>query len=762
MKSKIYSLALVGNLLCGTTLAAAPNTAIFPDLDVAKKAAQSGQYNQASRHWRPLSDLGYTDATVNMGKMYARGQGVDESPEAAYEYFTKALEDNDPVAMAEIGQMHEKGQGVERNYNEALKWYKKSADEGYSRGNFMAGRLYKKEKVGRFLIKPMSDDTKIYVQSTISNFRANDFSNAENLGNIYSDGINIPAFPRIAYTYYRIAELNGSTTALPKMERLQGELNERDLRIASNQAERIFNKEEGAEKVLSYFETAPINKETPQEKSVRESEAVAYFQRAYAQGYDRAAIDLRELTGINPSSGILYAPEEDKKYRFVSSITTQFTAEENFDLGQRDTDLESAAVIDSRIGLYLHPTEDITTYIEVRGFASDGQASSNTDDDEDERDETFLEMRQAWINWDNLFGNPTLSGTFGRQRFREDRANWWNRDLDAVRLSLDSTITNGFIAVGQNLNNYRVGENDEFDEDEKDRFRVLGELERKIALTHNVSARFLYENDHSDVESIGSLIDADNRDSEDFDLTWVGFRSDGAIEEPKNAFKRITYSADIMGVFGEQTNISTVSGPSDARRQISAVDTQDVLGWAFDGQANFMLDTLFSPTLTIGYAYGSGDDDATDSDDNSFRQTDLHGNSSRYPDGVTSEQQRNYGEVLRPELSNIHVLNTGISIPVLKASDVHFLYYRYWLAEEGNGLRSSSISAPVNGSDNYLGQELDVSANIKVGQELGSSNDYLNNTTLRFRSGIFDAGDAYGTADDEYAARGTVSVRLRF
>ena len=411
------------------------------------------------------------------------------------------------------------------------------------------------------------------------------------------------------------------------------------------------------------------------------------------------------------------------------------------------------------MGLYTYPTDNITTYTEVRGLHSDGSAASNDDDDDDVRDTSFLELRQAWVEFDNLAGVDGVAAKIGRQRFYEPRGLWWNRDLDAVKLAMNSTLTNGFIAVGQNLDQYRFGDDNDLERDDEDRLRIMTELSHQYQNKQFIEGRILFENDHSGTPAIGANVPIDDRDPEDNKLLWAGIRLKGQTDQNSPLLNKIGYRTDIIGVVGDVTTADTAP-LSDELRTVDAIDKRDVAAWAFDGSLDFQFDTPLNPTITVGYAYGSGDDGS--GDDSAFRQSDLEGNTSIFPEERVTSSLRNYGEVLRPELSNIHVAILGANIPVLNASDMSINYFSYWLDEETGRLRSSGISGALNGQDSHLGQGLDWMTNINLGRELRTNTPVLKDTALRLRLGGFKSGDAYGDAEGEYAFRGTSEIRVRF
>jgi len=304
----------------------------------------------------------------------------------------------------------------------------------------------------------------------------------------------------------------------------------------------------------------------------------------------------------------------------------------------------------------------------------------------------------------------------------------------------------------------------DFGEDEEDRLRIFGALKYQWHDNHKIEGRFLYENDYSGMEDNGQLVPSDDRDDEDHKLAWLGLRTKGLFNTSKNpAFKNLTYRADIMGVAGTENVYDTTSGPSSAWRTVSNARERDVLGWAFDGNADFLLNLPAKPTLSLGYAFASGDGNPDgNGTDHAFRQTGLEGNTSYFPERQAVSSSRNYGEVLRPELLNLHILSTGLNFPIFTQSDLNLKYFSYWLDEDALRLRSSGIDAPLNGTDKHIGQALDVTATYNIGKEHDIENTLLRKSAARLRLGAFRSGNAYGDAAREYAYRAFIEFRMRF
>lgn len=730
-------------------------TALFPDLKTAKEAYKAQDYTTAARHWMPLAHKGNAEAQLELGKLYSKGLGVIQNDQTALNLFMESAKQNNARAKFEIGRAYETGRGVPKDIQKAKEWYQMAANTGYARGHYAIGQMYEKNKVHSG--PETTSSTKDIIVQSVNRLKDGDYAVAEYLGDIYQNGISTPKNNQTALTYYLVAEKKGSESVKRKSNLLKTKVSLSEHMWAEKNSDLILardNKEVREKRRELIRSLKRVGKSEPSSAQIHRDhkESQEYYKRAASEGYKRAE------QKISPTTSVEKPKEKERRlFKTVTDLKTRFVAEENLDLGTRNDDFETAAIADAKLGLFLYPTENITTYVEGRGLLSDGIASSNSIDDDDSRDLSFLEMRQAWIEFDNLFGTPA-SIKAGRQRFYEPRGIWWNRDLDAVKFALDSTLTNGFIAVGENQDNYRVGDDNDFDRDEEDRLRILGEISHEYTQNQFIETRFLYEDDHSGTEAIGQLVPSNDRDNEDYELVWAGIRARGQTQP--QGLEKLGYRIDLLGVAGEETTIGTTTGPVTGFRSVNSVTNRDVLAWAFDGGIDIQPNIFLDPTFSLGYAYGSGDDG--NGDNNAFRQTGLEGNTSNYPEGRVSGSIRNYGEVLRPELSNLHIASAGINVPALEASDISVNYFSYWLDEETTGITDSDINAPTNGQDVYVGQALDFIANINIGKEMNIQSTVFKNTAFRVRMGGFQAGDAFGTEEDEYAYRGSTELRIKF
>ena len=117
------------------------------------------------------------------------------------------------------------------------------------------------------------------------------------------------------------------------------------------------------------------------------------------------------------------------------------------------------------------------------------------------------------------------------------------------------------------------------------------------------------------------------------------------------------------------------------------------------------------PSITLGFACGSGDESLRDGKDGSIRQTGLQDNN-----GITSFKY--CGEVFEPELSNILIFTAGLGIKPTKNSSLGVVYHRYLQHEAEDDIRDSNLKLDPNGNSRELGDELDLIIGYRPTREI--------------------------------------------
>ena len=155
-------------------------------------------------------------------------------------------------------------------------------------------------------------------------------------------------------------------------------------------------------------------------------------------------------------------------------------------------------------------------------------------------------------------------------------------------------------------------------------------------------------------------------------------------------------------------DISAVRGQSEK---------QSLRGYALDGGATLTFTALpLQPRLTLGYAWGSGDD-GSEHISRRYRQTGLQGNEALFG-GDT--RYKIYGETLDPELSNIHIFTAGTGIQLASNVSLDVVYHFYRQDRLAALIKNSAgLDAKYDRmTTKKLGSALDVVAGWRPAQNL--------------------------------------------
>jgi alginate production protein len=170
----------------------------------------------------------------------------------------------------------------------------------------------------------------------------------------------------------------------------------------------------------------------------------------------------------------------------------------------------------------------------------------------------------------------------------------------------------------------------------------------------------------------------------------------------------------------------------------------DDRGWAFDIGSTWSIRGRFF--VTLGYAFGQGDDPASNTND-TFRQTGLQDNNGKLS-GVMSF--RYYGELLDPELANLEILTAGLGLRFNNPTSLDLVWHGYQQNELSTSLVDADIVAQPNGLDTDLGTEVDVVLGWRTRRHWD----------LEAVAAWFSPGEAFVNADNAFLAK--LQVRYRF
>lgn len=425
-----------------------------------------------------------------------------------------------------------------------------------------------------------------------------------------------------------------------------------------------------------------------------------------------------------------------------------------------DAEKDDLARLDQGIELefFYRPSRNVSIFFEAK--------SSREQVVYDEQREGGLESRiyrgEMWIYFSRLLGTP-LALQVGRQRFREDREWWWDSDLDAVRLYYLGRRFYAEAAISEELPGLHL-DSEELDPEEQGLVRYLGRLSLALHREHRLEGFYLRQRDRSGWQIFRQSPDFSAEEPADVDLTWQGIRLNGALD--LRFLGDAAYwidSAMLSGreaFFDEDLFASALSAKGDDDRHDGddvddgsfapgrpGVQSRTLKAWAIDAGLSIETALPGEPTLTFAYAVGSGDRKATAVDE-TFRQTGLHDNNSKF-NGV--DRFRYYGELFRPDLSNIRILTVSIGLPFWQSSSLEVLFHKYWqdaLSTE----RISRLKAKPKGLSQHLGEEVNVVIGLEKWQHF----------EVEIIGAVFRAGRAYGEQNGKFAYNAIFKIDINF
>lgn len=169
------------------------------DLDFQKgqDSYERGDYQGASKWYRKAAEQGNSSAQINLGAMYAEGQGVAQDFQEALVWYREAAQQGEAVACFNLGVMYIEGQGVARDFQEALKWYRQAAAQGHALAQFNLGLMYEQ------------NDDALSLQEAVVWYRkaaAQGYAPAQvNLGAMYIEGRGVARNFQEALKWYQAA-----------------------------------------------------------------------------------------------------------------------------------------------------------------------------------------------------------------------------------------------------------------------------------------------------------------------------------------------------------------------------------------------------------------------------------------------------------------------------------------------------------------------------------------------------------------------------
>ena len=424
----------------------------------------------------------------------------------------------------------------------------------------------------------------------------------------------------------------------------------------------------------------------------------------------------------------------NKVLEIVSGFEFNVTKLNNVTLGQQSNDNVQMSDQEIQAAFLYRPSRLMSIFGELKLIAE----QEKRDDATPSVSEEGVERGETWLLFKNLYESP-YSIKIGRQNFFEPRRWWWDDDLDAISVSYLDNQWQGYVGYGEELGRTSSIENF-IDPEKEDVERLLGHANWRVSQTLDLGAFYLRQRDNSGILPVGSIIETAREDESDADLDWFGLRASGDL--PISRDHRLSYWADAAIVDGDETLLDFNDAGTGLSR-VRSLTRRDVRGWAIDLGLIWTLPWRGAPIVTVSHAHGSGDKDLADDTDRSFRQTGLQD---------SDEEFRTYGELLRPELSNLRVSTVALTFPVHTKTYLTLGYHRFRQVYPAPFLRDARIEADPTGNSKDIGEELSLLVELRKWENL----------EIDLAAAIFESGDAFGVSAGERAKSLFVKVAYEF
>jgi alginate production protein len=326
---------------------------------------------------------------------------------------------------------------------------------------------------------------------------------------------------------------------------------------------------------------------------------------------------------------------------------------------------------------------------------------------EDQSQTTELNMNLAYLTVKNVV--PGARMQMGRQRFIDPRRWLFNENMDAIRFGYQYEQFSLELSVSQLNLVQRNLLRREAEEDEEGFVNYYMHADYKFGKKNHIGLFALYQ----DQQRLGTA-----------QPITVGLQSGGRL------FGDLKYWLQTAAVRG-----------SDGGQRIRGEAIDVGLTQRFDG--------AWEPSITIGYAYGTGDSNPNDNVDARFRQSGFQGNSDKF-NGVA--RFKYYGEVLDPRLTNLMVFTGGFGVRPFEKTSFDLVYHYYLQDHVSTRIRGSNLDTDPTGLSKHVGSEVD----LVVGYQ------GIPHLQTKFVLGYFFPGKAFADTWHDGAFLASILLRYNF
>ena len=322
----------------------------------------------------------------------------------------------------------------------------------------------------------------------------------------------------------------------------------------------------------------------------------------------------------------------------------------------------------------------------------------------------------------------------GRIEYSDERQWWWDEYLDTLGLKIETDDIELMFATGSQQGRQRSSD-DFIDPEERGINRILANIHWNLPSDQRLSFYYLSHDDKSASYALSDSIAENRADQSDADLDWFGVVYQG--EHEQDSLSNIDWRIGYTQMSGDEI-VYGFSGPT-----ITDIERFDIDASAYELLLEWKPEWVDEVKFIFSHAVGSGDGNLGDSRIGSFRQSGLHSNEDDY---------HYYGELYRPELSNIQIHMLGVNLKAVEDLDIKLLLHNYRQDELDTEMREVAIDLDTNGLNRDLGNEIDIIATFAIADGF----------ELEFVAAVFEAGDAYSTNSGRKSRYWSIDLNYEF
>lgn len=342
----------------------------------------------------------------------------------------------------------------------------------------------------------------------------------------------------------------------------------------------------------------------------------------------------------------------------------------------------------------------------------------------------FVQLDELWLQM-ALPIEHRLTVRVGRQLVTDGSGWWWDDELNGISVFGNSDQFSYEVALLQQDGVPRTHALQK-DPELEDIYWALGSLTYQPNDKMRLGLRLASRADTSSSQEVGVTVNSELIDERDDKLHWLGLHLGQIIHTASD--HKLEFMVDTALLVGQlnrlvldeesddidldddmDENAENELASESTEETISGKQTGSVNAWAFWTSLSWT--PAFSPnhSVSLQYALGSGTNANNRTGTGTFQQTGLHSN---------EQDSHLLGEVLDPELANLHVASVQLTGAVSPNTSYRLSHYRYYRESIQDNTFETDIELDLNDTQSALGYESAVSFQVELSDMLEAEFTY--------------------------------------